>query len=968
MWMKPAAMMILCALASCVGRVPGDTTSEGEGEGEVGEGEGEGEVGEGEGEGEVGEGEGEVGEGEGEGEACVVSAECDVRACFEARCLDDVCVYVADLRDVDHDFFTCPDDCDDNDDGVSPTNVEACADGKDNDCDGDIDDADADCVVDCFGEWCFESAIYDEVDYDDAVAVEGGVWFVARAGFVFFDGSDVRVTRVAVDGRGVEVKALWAAAANDIWGVGRDLVHFDGVAWSVVEVDVDLNDVDGGDDGTVWLVGNGGRVRHGRIDGFVDINSGTTDDLRAVHVDDLGRVVIAGVNDLLRGGVGGFTLLKRFDIGRDGGIGLDDVDGELFVVMQDLLYRETQGFTTPAAFPDGDVANVVARAADDVWIATSSGVQRYDGSGLLVGVEVGDRLEFDGPRGRFHLTADGDDFFVATADARVFVVEGEHARAELTTVPNRLPFGSISVLDANDGNDNSYIGWALRGNNQLWRHDIDAGWLFDRQLPFGADTVLTLASNDVWILGDTRTGHLHDGVLDVTTQTFTGGCANDAGAWALRDGQLVQLTTAGVVAERSGRAFIDRLACAGDEVVLVSGLLGLARRVDADTVHSMGIGRLQQMWSVGNEVRMPLFGNVEVRISDTAATTNDMPGAPLRYVGRAADDSWVVEDGVVSHVGSNGVDGSVVVNDFVRSADVSGEALFAIVSGQLLRITTSGSDVIIDGQFLQHIVMSERGDGFAIDSRGDVVRFDSAALLPLGGLDNTFFVGGDVADDGDLWIAVQRSVNGRRELVHFDDSGEVERFVDVAGPIVAYNDDDVWIGGDGVRHLGADGVEVIVSPGDAYFSELVRLDGGVVASTGDVVYPRLVIARSPDDVTEVPVMNSVIALVDDDAGLVIVNSYGRAARNSGEVLRLLDDDDAALALDGRAMVVPTLDPFDGHSRLVQWRDSGLIDADTTLRVFPSREFEHSELPTTTAGVQLVRSERGGLLVRRLTVP
>jgi len=115
-------------------------------------------------------------------------------------------------------------------------------------------------------------------------------------------------------------------------------------------------------------------------------------------------------------------------------------------------------------------------------------------------------------------------------------------------------------------------------------------------------------------------------------------------------------------------------------------------------------------------------------------------------------------------------------------------------------------------------------------------------------------------------------------------------------------------------------------------------------------------------------MNSVIALVDDDAGLVIVDGNGRAARNSGLVLRLLDDDAAALALDGRAMVVPTHEPYGDHLRLVQWRANGLVDADTTLPVFPARDFNLFELPTTTAGVQLVRTERGGLLVRRLTAP
>ena len=80
------------------------------------------------------------------------------------------------------------DDCDDGNGLVSPSDSESCADGLDNDCDGDLDCADSDCDGDssCAASSCADDGFEENDDLGSASAITGG----SITGLVSCDGDD----------------------------------------------------------------------------------------------------------------------------------------------------------------------------------------------------------------------------------------------------------------------------------------------------------------------------------------------------------------------------------------------------------------------------------------------------------------------------------------------------------------------------------------------------------------------------------------------------------------------------------------------------------------------------------------------------------------------------------------------------------------------------------------------------------
>lgn len=942
MWGRFIIALALAATFSCRGREPGELA---EGEGDI--------ASEGEGEAEVGEGEGEA------AGACVVSSDCAVVACFEARCLDDACVYVVDHRDVDDDGFDCPADCNDDDADVSPRAVERCDNGVDDDCDRDGDADDADCGDTCFGGWCFATPVVDDVALDDAIVIDGVGWLAAGRGVVRFDDGRFVAERLEVGGRGAEVDALWGSGPGDLWAAGRDLAHHDGVSWSVVEADVDLVAIDGSGADDVWALGAGG-LRHfdGTVWTVVDV--GAADTLSELHIDALGRVVVAGVDDVLRGGLDGFETVHRF---RDGyaGIQLSDVGGELYVLHNSRLFRESRGFTTHIASLGGwDDLDLLVLSPTEVLVADAYGVKLFDGDDD-VDLTLGDPFAFERPEGPFHLSVDGDSVYVVTRGGRMFRGRGRDFHDEVTPLrENALPFRAVSAID--DGAGGS-IAWALRGDNQLWQRHAGSWELVDVEAGAATAAVVAVSADEAWLIGPYRTVHWLDGVATELAERLYDGCAAGDSAWALDSDrrQLVRLTAEGVVPGPVPPNQPTGVVCPGADEVWVTGLLGLARRRPDGTFAVISAGRVERLWSLGDEVRMPLGFGREVRITGDADRNVEAPDV-TRYAGRAAADHWRVERDVLVHVRGGSEHRAPIPAGYVSEAQAIGDAVFLQIDNRLLRYSEAdGYSVVDDDLEVQRLVLRAEDDGVGLGASSEgLVRWDGAGVSPFGPAGNN---GGSfvIADDGDVWVQFY-SVSAELELVHLDPDGAVlERFAGVGGAVVARGDDDVWTTAPVLRHKTAAGfvdVEIDGQPVTDLF-ELERLDDGVIGGGfvgGDSSRGLLVRATSAGAARIAVVFSVAVAAPDVDGSFVVVDEYARSFRVAGDDVGVIGSTEAEQVLGDRAAVLyDGVDP-DGWA-LRQLVGGVFVDFDTTFPIRPREQH------TTPAGVQHVVTQRGGLLWR-----
>lgn len=160
--------------------------------------------------------------------------------------------------------------------------------------------------------------------------------------------------------------AVWAPSTDNVWvvggregpGLGPTVWHYDGSAWNKLdtgEVNVDLWQVFGFDDGTVFLGGSNGtilRYRNGTFEKIPTPSTYTVFGLWGSSPDDVWAV-------------GGQTSSRGF-AWRFQGTAFEAVPG------------------VPTELDDmGTVWKVVGRAADDVWMSCSLGlVLHWDGAAL----------------------------------------------------------------------------------------------------------------------------------------------------------------------------------------------------------------------------------------------------------------------------------------------------------------------------------------------------------------------------------------------------------------------------------------------------------------------------------------------------------------------------------------------------------------------------------------------------------
>lgn len=166
-------------------------------------------------------------------------------------------------------------------------------------------------------------------------------------------------------GRPSSLLAVWAASSQNAWVVGGreglggapSVFHFDGAAWTKRDpgvTNVDLWQVFGFEDGTVFLGGSNGTILRYRNGTFEKLPTPATDivfGLWGSSPDDVWAV-------------GGQTAGRAF-VWRYRGTAFEPVSG------------------VPPELMNGTVWKVTGRAADDVWMSCSQGlVLHWDGQAL----------------------------------------------------------------------------------------------------------------------------------------------------------------------------------------------------------------------------------------------------------------------------------------------------------------------------------------------------------------------------------------------------------------------------------------------------------------------------------------------------------------------------------------------------------------------------------------------------------
>lgn len=159
--------------------------------------------------------------------------------------------------------------------------------------------------------------------------------------------------------------AVWAASASDVWvvggregaGMGPSVFHFDGTAWTkrdTGQVNVDLWQVFGFADGTVFLGGSNGtilRYRNGTFEKLTTPGNDTIFGLWGSSSDDVWAV-------------GGQTAGKGF-VWRYRGTAFEALSG------------------LPAELDMATVWKVTGRAANDVWMSCARGlILHWDGQAI----------------------------------------------------------------------------------------------------------------------------------------------------------------------------------------------------------------------------------------------------------------------------------------------------------------------------------------------------------------------------------------------------------------------------------------------------------------------------------------------------------------------------------------------------------------------------------------------------------
>jgi hypothetical protein len=99
------------------------------------------------------------------------------------------------------------------------------------------------------------------------------------------------------------LNSVWGSGANDVWAVGQHgaVLHFNGTAWSLEQLDADnLADIWGTAANDVYTCGDKGALFHYNGSSWRKLTSGTTENLRAVGTGPYDAIYACGDNGTIR--------------------------------------------------------------------------------------------------------------------------------------------------------------------------------------------------------------------------------------------------------------------------------------------------------------------------------------------------------------------------------------------------------------------------------------------------------------------------------------------------------------------------------------------------------------------------------------------------------------------------------------------------------------------------------------------
>lgn len=317
------------------------------------------------------------------------------------------------------------------------------------------------------------------------------VWTVGNFGVIgHFDGT----TWTASSKAGYNFNAVFGLASNDVWTVGSiDLddgaaQHWNGTEWTAVPVDASswLEDVWAAAADDVWMVGRDGVVLHGSVAGFASVAlPGSTPDtlFDGVWGSSASDVWITGGNAAYHYDGTTWTKLAG-QVSRIRGRSAADLTALTSTAMESW-----QGDVHTPRFPLGGPNLNAAWAAgpDELWFAGEGGTVVHRRGSTLARASVGEQnlVSVWG--------SSPSDVWLLDDKAQIWRGNGT-TFCPLVQLAHDQVLGSFSELGGSGPNDV----WVVRAQGSSMHFD---GSTF-QEVDVAASHVLALAPNDVWATGN----------------------------------------------------------------------------------------------------------------------------------------------------------------------------------------------------------------------------------------------------------------------------------------------------------------------------------------------------------------------------------------------------------------------------------------------------------------------------------